>query len=99
MNEAPVPVTVRMTEMLARHLDCQSNLTVDANSLDDLLSELDRRYPGFRDSVCDEAGKVRVYVNLFVNRELVASRPDALMSRLSDGDEVYILASVAGGAR
>ena len=69
------------------------------NSLDDLLSELDRRYPGFRDSVCDEAGKVRVYVNLFVNRELVASRPDALMSRLSDGDEVYILASVAGGAR
>jgi molybdopterin synthase sulfur carrier subunit len=85
--------------MLARHLDSQSELTVNARSLDGLLSELDRRYPGFRDSVCDEAGKVRVYVNLFVNGEMVAPRPDALKAPLSDGDEVYILASVAGGAR
>jgi molybdopterin synthase sulfur carrier subunit len=84
--------------MLVRHLGCQGDLTLDASSLDDLLSKLDARYPGFRDSICDETGRIRIYVNVFLNGELVARDPGALSTGLSGGDEVYILASVAGGA-
>jgi molybdopterin synthase sulfur carrier subunit len=84
--------------MLVRHLGCPGDLTVDASSLDDLLSRLDARYPGFRDSICDEVGRIRVYVNVFLNGELIAREPSALFASLSEGDEVYILASVAGGA-
>jgi sulfur-carrier protein len=88
-----------MTEMLVRHLGCRGDLTVDATSLDDLLSKLDVRYPGFRDSICDEAGRIRIYVNLFLNGQLVAhDEPRALSAGLSEGDEVHILASIAGGA-
>lgn len=75
-----------------------SQLTVEAESLDDLLAKVDEENPGFRDSICDEAGMIRVYVNVFLNEERIAHDARALSVRFSMGDELYILASVAGGA-
>jgi len=83
--------------MLVRHIGIEPDLSVNAASVDDLLDQLDRRYRGFRDSVCDETGRIRTYVNVFLNSEKVDQDADFRSVSLSDGDEVYILASVAGG--
>ncbi len=90
-------VRVYVTEMLVRHLNARPEFTVDAKNLGDLLDVIERKYRGFRDSVCDESGKIRIYVNVFVNGENVRQDHEALSTPLADGDEVYILASVAGG--
>jgi molybdopterin synthase sulfur carrier subunit len=95
-NEA-LEVKVHVTEMLVRHLNARPEFTVDAKNLGALLDAAEGRFQGFRDSVCDETGRIRVYVNVFVNGELVTRDPEALSIPLSDGDEVYVLASVAGG--
>jgi len=92
-----VPVRVYLTQMLARHLNTKPELAVNARNLEELLDKLDGECQGFRDSVCDEAGRIRMYINLFVNGQNVRPDPDALSTPLADGDEVYILASVAGG--
>ena len=90
-------VRVYVTQMLVRHLNTKPEFTVDAGSLGDLLDGFERKYRGFRDSVCDETGRIRIYVNVFVNGQNVGRDPEALSTPLSDGDEIHILASVAGG--
>lgn len=94
-----MPVTVHVANMLVRHLNSKAEFTADAKDLGELLDVLDREVEGFRDSVCDEAGRIRVYVNVFVNGENVGQDHDALSFPLGERDEVYILASVAGGTR
>ena|SRR5208282_1745323 len=92
-----VAVRVCVTQMLVRHLNAKPEFTVDAKDLGALLDASEGKFPGFRDSVCDESGRIRVYVNVFVNGEIVGQGPETLSTPLADGDEVYILASVAGG--
>ncbi len=98
-----MPVKVHVTNMLVRHLNTKPDFEVRAKSLGELLDVVDRDVEGFRDSICDEAGRIRVYVNVFVNGENVSQDhhhhhdDDALSFPLGEGDEVYILASVAGG--
>ncbi|HUI01095.1 MAG TPA: MoaD/ThiS family protein [Nitrososphaerales archaeon] len=94
-----MPVKVHVTSALVRHLNASPELEFQAASLGELLDEADRQVDGFRDSICDEAGNVRVYVNIFVNGENIVGGHDPLSAPLRDGDEIYILANVAGGKR
>jgi sulfur-carrier protein len=92
-----VAVKVYVTEMLVRHLNTRPEFTVDAKNFKGLLNKVEEKHKGFRDSICDESGRIRRYVNVFVNGENIRQDADALSTPLSDGDEVHILASVAGG--
>ena len=92
-----MPVRVSLTEMLVRHLALEPEFSTEARSFGDLLDRVEAEHQGFRDSVTDETGAIRTYVNVFVNGRMLERHPRALSTRLSDGDEVYILASVAGG--
>ena len=94
-----MPVKVYLTQMLVRHLDISPELTVDAESLGSLIDVLEGSHRGFRDSICDESGRIRAYVNVFLNGEKLSQDSGALGTPLSNGDELYILASVAGGNR
>ena len=92
-----MPVRVYLTRMLVRHLNIAPELSVEAGSLGDLFDKIESNHRGFRDSVCDESGRIRTYVNVFLNGERVAQEPGFGSTPVSNGDEVYILASVAGG--
>jgi sulfur-carrier protein len=92
-----VPVKVHVTHMLVRHLDVQPDFAVDAKNLQEMLDSVDRAHQGFRDSVCDETGTLRTHVNVFVNGENVEHERSPRSLALKDGDEIYILANIAGG--
>lgn len=92
-----MPVKVHVARMLVRHLQVQPDFSVEANDLEELLDSVDRAHEGFRDSVCDETGMIRTYVNVFVNEENVQHERSPRSLTLKDGDEIYILANVAGG--
>lgn len=61
-----------------------------------MFRKLDAVFPGITQRVVDDQGSIRVHVNVFVNdensRDLEYER-----TKLSDGDTVHILPSVAGG--
>jgi molybdopterin synthase sulfur carrier subunit len=62
-------------------------------TLDALLDDLDRRYPGIRFRLVNEQGRTRPHMRIFVNgrSEFDLSRP------LDAGDEVIIVQALSGG--
>ena len=67
-----------------------------ANELGQAIVELNRRFPGFAYRMLDDQGRLRRFVNAFVNDEPVSHLSPAEV-RLRAGDVVTILPSVAGG--
>jgi len=90
-------VTLFVAHRLVSELRVQRRLIIEAGSVGELLLSVDKQVEGFRDSVCDEIGRIRANVNVFVNGVNVSSRVDALSTPLRDSDRVHILPSVAGG--
>lgn len=71
---------------------------VEAEGLNirDLIENLEANYSGLKDALCDSSGKVRGYVNLYVNDEDFRAIED-IDTPLKDGDEVAIIPAIAGG--
>lgn len=68
-----------------------------ANDLAEAIDELNRRYPGLAYRILDDQGRLRRFVNAFVNEDPVSDRAPSDVA-LHPGDEVTILPSVAGGS-
>jgi sulfur-carrier protein len=62
-------------------------------SLHELLSDLDRQYPGIRFRVIDEQDKMRPHMRFFVNGEQVLD----MAHPLQPGDEVQLVQALSGG--
>jgi molybdopterin synthase sulfur carrier subunit len=90
-------VKLVITPHLAKDVGAGQKLNVNASSVGDLLQIMDKKASGFKDRICDENGRIRPYVNVFVNGVNIRSKEGVLSTPLSDGDSVYILPSVAGG--
>ena len=67
-----------------------------ANDLDGVVEKLEIAFPGMGRKIVDDQGKIRKYVNVFVNSVNSRTLADE-KTRLKDGDVVHILPSVAGG--
>ena len=62
----------------------------------ELITNLDKAFPGLRERICDEEGNVRRFVNIFVSDEDIRFLQD-LATPLKDTDEVSIVPAIAGG--
>ena len=63
------------------------------DTLDHLLRDLDRQYPGIRFRMIDEQDRIRAHIKLFVNAELERSLDAPLTGR----ESVIIVAALSGG--
>ncbi len=84
---------VRLPSPLQNYTGGRAEIEADGQSLDELLWDLDRRYPGIRFRMIDEQGSVRPHIRLFVNATLQRS----LQVPLNKYDEVIIVAALSGG--
>jgi molybdopterin synthase sulfur carrier subunit len=89
-------VTIHVPSMLRERCAGARDLSLTAVSVRAALAEIEKLYPSLYSSVCDETGKVRRHVNLFVNTSHVRDR-DGLDTALSPGDVILILPAVSGG--
>ena len=71
-------------------------VTVEATSVRGAIEALERSHPALHRGVCDDTGRVRPHVNLFVNSAHIRSR-EGLETALAQGDVVTILPAVSGG--
>jgi len=60
-----------------------------------LIADLDRKFPGIAERI-SEGGKVRRFVNIYVNEEDIRFL-NAENTTVKDGDEVSIIPAIAGG--
>lgn len=89
-------IQVRIPAPLRSVTGGEAQVSVDGRSVDQVLAELETRFPSIRQRLRDDDGALRRFVNLYVNGEDVRFL-QGLETGLKAGDEVAIIPAVAGG--
>ncbi len=71
-------------------------LEVSASTIADVIAEMERIAPGFAFYVCDERGRLRRHVNVFIEEEMIADR-HRLTDKVAPNARVYIMQALSGG--
>lgn len=74
----------------------QSKVQVTGRTLEAVLTNLERQYPGVGKQVRDDKGEIRSFINVFVNGTDVRQL-QGLATALTETDEVSIIPAMAGG--
>ena len=91
-------VKVRIPSPLQKLTKNKAEVNCDGKNITELVDNVERSYPGIKDRICDEQGKVRRFVNIYVNDEDIRFLKRET-TQLKDGDEVSIVPAIAGGGR
>jgi len=91
-----MPISVRIPVQLRSLTDGQEVVAATGGSVLDLTKDIDKRFPGIKDRICEQNGQVRRFVNIFVNDEDIRFL-QSLQTPISDSDEVSIIPAIAGG--
>ena len=89
-------VTVRIPTTLRPLAGGSSEVSVEGDTVGEVLGALDAAHPGFNDRLLDERGDLRKFVNVFVADDDVRFL-DGLDTTVPDGETVAIIPAVAGG--
>ena len=84
---------VALPTPLVEYTDGAREVEAAGETLDHLLRDLDRQYPGIRFRMIDEQERIRAHIKLFVNAELERSLDAPLTGR----ESVIIVAALSGG--
>jgi sulfur-carrier protein len=93
-----VPVEVRIPTVFRKFAGNESVVSVEGSTIGELIEQIEARYPGFKEQLMSDDGQLHRFVNVYVNDE-DARYLDKLDTKVSEGDTVSLLPSVAGGAR
>ncbi len=91
-----MPVTVRIPTPMRAVTKGNADVQAKGDTVDALIGDLERQFPGLRDRLVDETGELRRFVNIYVNQEDIRFM-DNRATVLKDGDEVAIVPAIAGG--
>jgi molybdopterin converting factor small subunit len=88
-------VTISIPSAFRRHTDNLDTFQCSATDLNDLLDALSARFPELKPHLRDEQGKVRRFLNIYVNDEDIRFLGNDY--KFKEGDEVTLVPSIAGG--
>ena len=89
-------VSVRVPTPLRKFTNGIDEVSVDGSTVRSLVENLDQKYPGIKERICDENGKVRRFVNVYVNGDDIRFLQN-LETALKEGDSISIVPAIAGG--
>ena len=83
--------------VLREYCEGASKLSLSAPTVRAALEELERSHAALHRNICDETGKVRRHINVFVNSDNTRDLDAGVETVLAPGDVVTILPAVSGG--
>src|SRR5690242_9316198 len=86
-----IPAPLRKLTKEQPVVDCQGK------TVEEILANLEKNYPGIRERICDENGQIRRFINVFVNGEDIRFKEGA-KTAVTEGAEISIIPAIAGGA-
>lgn len=89
-------VQVLIPTPLRRHTEGVDHICCAASDLNELLAALEDNFPDLKPHLRDESGRVRRFLNIYVNEEDIRFL-GADAYRFQEGDEVMLVPSIAGG--
>lgn len=90
-------VTVRIPTPLQKLTNQQAEVQVEATTIAGVIDALEAKHGGLKERLCDETGKLRRFVNLYLNDEDIRFQQGEA-TPVNDGDEVAIVPAIAGGS-
>lgn len=89
-------IQIRVPTPLRKFTGGAESVAADGATVGALVDDMERRHPGIKEKICDDGGKVRRFVNIYVNGDDIRFLSN-LDSPVNDGDEVSIVPAIAGG--
>ena len=80
------------SQLTALFADLPRQVEVEAPTVDGAIDELDRRWPGLRDRLCEPGPALRRHIHVYVDRERAA-----LETPLAERSRVHVVAAISGG--
>jgi adenylyltransferase/sulfurtransferase len=90
-------IKIHIPTPLRPYTDKQDTVEIDGNTVGELLQNLTTRFGGLKQHLFNNEGKMRSFVNVYVNDEDIRYLQKDL-TPLKPGDNVSIIPSVAGGS-
>jgi len=91
-----MPVKVRIPAPLRKLTQDQPVVDISGSTVDEVLGNLEKAYPGLKERLYDESGQIRRFINIFVNGEDIRFK-DGPKTKVQEGAEVSIIPAIAGG--
>lgn len=89
-------IKVRVPTVLQKFTENKHEVEVEGANIKELIENIEKKYPGIKERICDENGQIRKFINVYVNEEDVRFLQQD-KTPLKDGDEVSIIPAIAGG--
>jgi molybdopterin synthase sulfur carrier subunit len=90
-------VRVRVPTPLRKFTNGADEVNAQGNNVRALVEDLDKSFPGIKERICDETGRIRRFVNVYVNGDDIRFLQN-LETSLKEGDSISIVPAIAGGA-
>lgn len=87
---------VRVPTPLRKLTNGADEVNAQGNNVRALVEDLERSFPGIKERICDESGKIRRFVNIYVNGDDIRFLQN-LETSLKEGDSISIVPAIAGG--
>ncbi|OGQ48097.1 MAG: molybdopterin synthase sulfur carrier subunit [Deltaproteobacteria bacterium RIFCSPLOWO2_02_44_9] len=91
-----MPVKVRIPTPLRKITNGKDEVSASGKNIKELIDDIERQYPGLKERICESDGKLRRFVNIYVNDEDIRFKSN-IDTELKTGDEVSIIPAIAGG--
>jgi molybdopterin synthase sulfur carrier subunit len=88
--------TIRIPTPLRKLTNEQEVVQAAGSNIGEIISDLDKNFPGLKERICDEAGNVRRFVNIFINDEDIRFLEEQATA-VKESDEISIVPAIAGG--
>jgi molybdopterin synthase sulfur carrier subunit len=89
-------LSVRIPTPLRKFTGDRTDIEADGAIVSEVIDNLEQRHPGIKDSLVDESGSLRRFVNVYVNEEDIRFL-DGIDTQVKDGDSLTIVPAIAGG--
>ncbi len=89
-------ISVRVPTILRTYTDGASEVSASGDTLAAVLDDLDASYAGIKSRILDDDGKLRRFVNVYVDNDDVRFL-DQLDTPTPDGAQISVIPAVAGG--
>jgi molybdopterin synthase sulfur carrier subunit len=89
-------VRVRIPTVMRPLVEGASTIEADGGTVREVLTTISNEHPEFGPRIFDDSGKVRRFVNVFVDDDDIRFE-EGLETRVVDGQTLSILPAVAGG--
>jgi len=89
-------VRVRVPTPLRKFTNGADEVSVQGETVRGVVEDLERKFPGIKERICDETGKIRRFVNVYVNGDDIRFLQN-METSLKEGDAISIVPAIAGG--